>query len=146
MSKLDDMLAQIGQMRTRCYRLPNGPWSTISHGSYEGEFCTIKDNDGNDVISWHDMACEHWVYLDSLQLGYLASMRNDFPDCLDALDEAMRIIDHLKVTYAHKAEIIDTYLMAVDEAFGILSEAIKNNDVNQRLRGPIAHTGFSRLT
>ncbi|NIA06247.1 MAG: aminotransferase class III-fold pyridoxal phosphate-dependent enzyme [Actinobacteria bacterium] len=49
-------------------------------------------------------------------------------------------------TYAHTPEIIDEYLVALDEVFGLLSEAIKSNDVDKRLKGPIAHTGFSRLT
>ena len=48
-------------------------------------------------------------------------------------------------TYAHTPEIIAEYLLALDEAFGILSNAIKTNDIHQRLRGPVAHTGFSRL-
>jgi len=49
-------------------------------------------------------------------------------------------------TYAHTPEIIEKYLSVVDEVFGILAEAIKADDVNERLRGPVAHTGFSRLT
>jgi len=49
-------------------------------------------------------------------------------------------------TYAHTPQIIDKYLLALDEAFGVLSNAIKTNDVKKRLRGPVAHTGFSRLT
>ena len=48
-------------------------------------------------------------------------------------------------TYAHTPSIIDDYLVALDEVFGILSKAIKNNDVNKRLKGAVAHTGFSRL-
>ena len=49
-------------------------------------------------------------------------------------------------TYAHTPEIIDKYLMAFNEAFGILSDAVKGDDINRLLRGPVAHTGFSRLT
>ena len=49
-------------------------------------------------------------------------------------------------TYAHTPQIIDQYLAALDEVFAVLADAIKNNDVNQRLKGPLAHTGFSRLT
>ena len=49
-------------------------------------------------------------------------------------------------TYAHTPEIVEKYLSVADEVFGILAEAIKADDVNERLRGPVAHTGFSRLT
>ena len=49
-------------------------------------------------------------------------------------------------TYAHTPEIIEEYLWVADEVFGIVAEAVKADDVNKRLRGPVAHTGFSRLT
>ena len=49
-------------------------------------------------------------------------------------------------TYAHRPGIIKEYLIALDEVFAVLAEAVKNNDVNKRLRGPIAHSGFARLT
>jgi glutamate-1-semialdehyde aminotransferase len=49
-------------------------------------------------------------------------------------------------TLAHTDELIEDYLIAVDGAFATLAEAIKSEDVASRLRGPIAHSGFKRLT
>lgn len=49
-------------------------------------------------------------------------------------------------TSAHSDAIIDRYLSALDETFGELKQAIDKNDVESRLRGPIAHSGFQRLT
>ena len=49
-------------------------------------------------------------------------------------------------TRSHTPEIIGQYLGALDEVFGVLAEAVNNKDVDKRLRGPVAHSGFSRLT
>lgn len=48
--------------------------------------------------------------------------------------------------YTHTTEIAEKYLSTLDEVFGILVEALKAGDVNERLRGPVAHSGFARLT
>jgi glutamate-1-semialdehyde 2,1-aminomutase len=50
------------------------------------------------------------------------------------------------VTFAHKKSHVKKYLKAVDKVFGILKESINKNDTKSRLRGPVAHTGFHRLT
>jgi glutamate-1-semialdehyde 2,1-aminomutase len=49
-------------------------------------------------------------------------------------------------TVAHDSEIIRAYLSALDEVFAILREAADSGDALSRLRGPVAHSGFSRLT
>jgi glutamate-1-semialdehyde 2,1-aminomutase len=48
--------------------------------------------------------------------------------------------------YAHTDAQVDRYLTAVREIFGELRKAIDNRSVRQLLRGPVAHSGFSRLT
>lgn len=49
-------------------------------------------------------------------------------------------------TWAHTSGQIDDYLAAVREVFTGLARAIRSGDVPARLKGPVAHTGFSRLT
>lgn len=49
-------------------------------------------------------------------------------------------------TYAHKDEHVESYLAAVREAFIMIAEAIKSKNLISKLKGPIAHTGFKRLT
>lgn len=49
-------------------------------------------------------------------------------------------------TLAHTDELIAGYLRTVDETFEVLAAALKKGDVEARLRGPIAHSGFKRLT
>lgn len=50
------------------------------------------------------------------------------------------------VSYAHTKKHVKKYLSAVDEVFALLAEAIKKNTVTFLLQGPVAHSGFQRLT
>ena len=49
-------------------------------------------------------------------------------------------------TYAHREEHLESYLAAVREAFSMIAAALKSNNLMAKLKGPIAHTGFKRLT
>lgn len=50
------------------------------------------------------------------------------------------------VSYAHKEKEVQNYLAAVDEVFAILADAIAGKKVLALLEGPVAHSGFKRLT
>jgi len=50
------------------------------------------------------------------------------------------------VSYAHKPYHVKKYLKAVDEIFKIIKKAISDKRVAALLNGPVAHTGFKRLT
>lgn len=47
---------------------------------------------------------------------------------------------------AHNDVTLDRYLEAVHEAFGVLAKAVSEESVERRLRGPVAQSGFARLT
>lgn len=49
-------------------------------------------------------------------------------------------------TCAHTVAHVERYLRAVDEVFGLLRSAVDRGTVAQQLRGPVAHSGFARLT
>ncbi len=49
-------------------------------------------------------------------------------------------------TYAHQDHHIEKYLKAVEEVFVILAESIGEGTLTEKLRGPVAHSGFRRLT
>jgi glutamate-1-semialdehyde aminotransferase len=49
-------------------------------------------------------------------------------------------------TVAHTSEIVSSYLAALDETFAVLRRAVDAGDAAARLRGPVAHSGFARLT
>ncbi len=49
-------------------------------------------------------------------------------------------------SYAHQDVHVQSYLKAVDETFAFIASAIRSNEVEKRLQGPVAHSGFRRLT
>src|SRR5271157_1430031 len=49
------------------------------------------------------------------------------------------------VSYCHTEEVVQDYLAAVDEVFGILKDAIDNDNVMEKLEGPVCHSSFQRL-
>ncbi len=50
-------------------------------------------------------------------------------------------------TLAHTDEIVDRYGEAIDAVFGEIARTLESgDDVSSRLRGPVAHSGFQRLT
>ena len=48
-------------------------------------------------------------------------------------------------SYAHKAEHVEKYLQAVNEAFKFISGAIEKGNPEKYLKGPVCHSGFTRL-
>jgi glutamate-1-semialdehyde 2,1-aminomutase len=50
------------------------------------------------------------------------------------------------VSYAHTERLVKKYLTAVDDVFSVLAQAIAQKKVASLMRGPVAHSGFQRLT
>jgi len=50
------------------------------------------------------------------------------------------------VSYSHKEKDVKKYLENVEEVFDLIKEAIEKNKVHDLLKGPVAHSGFKRLT
>lgn len=50
------------------------------------------------------------------------------------------------VSHAHNENNVSAYMENVDEVFWIVRNAIKHKDIRTLLKGPVAHTGFKRLT
>ncbi|MFH1261640.1 MAG: aminotransferase class III-fold pyridoxal phosphate-dependent enzyme [Candidatus Micrarchaeota archaeon] len=50
------------------------------------------------------------------------------------------------VSYAHKEDDVNRYLETVDSVFRKLKKAIDKDNVKDMLKGPVAHSGFKRLT
>lgn len=49
-------------------------------------------------------------------------------------------------TFAHQLETVERYLRAVDAVFAFLRERLDRNEILPALRGPVAQSGFARLT
>ena len=48
-------------------------------------------------------------------------------------------------TLAHTDEILGLYGEAIDEVFAQVADALAAGEVRRQLKGPVAHTGFTRL-
>jgi glutamate-1-semialdehyde aminotransferase len=62
------------------------------------------------------------------------------------LEQGYLATDSLYPTFAQTPEIVDGYLDALDRTFAELKQALDGGDVLKRLRGPVATSGFQRLT
>jgi len=49
-------------------------------------------------------------------------------------------------TYSHQSEHVEAYLEACEDTFAVVAKALKQNVLMEQLKGPVAHTGFRRLT
>ena len=64
----------------------------------------------------------------------------------EMLDRGYLTTKSVYVCYSHTTEIVQKYLEVVDEVFGIIKKSITEKNYHQLLRGPVAHSGFKRLT
>lgn len=63
----------------------------------------------------------------------------------EMLDRGYLAGNSVYTSYAHTQSIVEQYLEQVDEVFGVIAEALENEEVHDLLRGPVAHTKFERL-
>ena len=50
------------------------------------------------------------------------------------------------VTLAHDDQVIDEYIVAIDEVFREISAILVKGNIQEHLNGPVAYAGFKRLT
>lgn len=50
------------------------------------------------------------------------------------------------ISYAHTPELVERYLQATDEVFGLIAEAVRADRLDAMLEGPVCHSGFKRLS
>jgi glutamate-1-semialdehyde 2,1-aminomutase len=109
---------------------------------------------GNRVMEgWKTLGAKHGISLTVSGRPASCSLSFKHPQSA-ALMTLMttRMLDHgfltaasCSLTLAHETWHIDRYLTALDQVFAELAEAIATDDIIFRLKGPVKHTGFSRL-
>ena len=104
---------------------------------------------------WKKLAKEHDLKIDIMGIPPLITFAFDYGEDSQALltlftQEMLKrgflASKSVYVSYSHNEVYIEKYLENVDEIYGIIKEAIKKNNVYDLLKGPVAHTGFKRLT
>ncbi len=103
---------------------------------------------------WQAAATAHGLELEvggMAPLGHFAfahesrqAMRTLFTQCM--LDRGFLATGAFYAMYAHTGPAVESYLSAVDAVFGDVARAVEDGSVESQLRGPVAHTGFRRLT
>jgi glutamate-1-semialdehyde 2,1-aminomutase len=61
------------------------------------------------------------------------------------LDRGFLATKAFNATFAHQDQVIEEYLQAAEEVFGVVAQALARGTVKSLLRGPVAHAGFTRL-
>lgn len=62
------------------------------------------------------------------------------------LDAGYLAAPQVYASYAHDEETVRRYLEVCGETFVKIGEAVRKDDVEKHLRGPVKHSGFQRLT
>ncbi len=64
----------------------------------------------------------------------------------EMLEKGFLATNAFYAAYTHQDRHVEEYLKVVDKTFAVIAQAIEKNNVQQLLKGPVAHTGFHRLT
>jgi glutamate-1-semialdehyde aminotransferase len=64
----------------------------------------------------------------------------------EMLDRGFLATTKFNAMFAHRAAHLEQYRTAVNQVFPLLAEAVAHGDVMARLRGPVKHSDFQRLT
>jgi glutamate-1-semialdehyde aminotransferase len=64
----------------------------------------------------------------------------------EMLERGFLASKNVYATYSHNEEHVDEYLENADEVFKLIKKAIEKDNVDNMLKGPVAHEGFKRLT
>lgn len=110
---------------------------------------------GNKVKNvWEEKAAKHGISITTGGLPPFSSFTFDYEGKHQALKTLFiqEMLGHgflvsniFFPTHAHTDTHIKKYANAVDKVFKTLKEAIDTGSIEERLNGPVAHTGFARL-
>ena len=102
---------------------------------------------------WQDLADRHGLNISHNGLAALTGFAFQSPDSLayktlitqEMLKKGYLAATSCYVSLAHKSDVIEPYLDALDEIFALIAECEKGRSVEELLDGPICHGGFKRL-
>lgn len=103
---------------------------------------------------WRELAREHDIRILTPGRPEMALLAFEHPE--SAALTTLMTVEMLKrgflagggfnPTFSHEPRHVASYLEALDEVFAILASALRDEDIEGRIGGPVKHTGFARLT
>jgi glutamate-1-semialdehyde aminotransferase len=101
--------------------------------------------------SWRDAAAKFGLNVSVTGIPPLAHFSFDYPNGLAMrtlftqmmLEAGFLATGAFYAAYAHQESDVARYAAAVDEAFGVIANT---DEIEKLLKGPIAHSGFYRLS
>ena len=112
-------------------------------------------NIGNLISEgWKKLANSHNLEIDVMGIPPLTTFAFNHEDSQalhtlftqEMLNRGFLASKSVYVSYSHTEEHIDNYLENVDDVFEVVEMAVEKDTVHEILKGPVAHTGFKRLT
>lgn len=113
------------------------------------------DNIGKMVQKgWSDLAAKNNLKIHVGSIYPLSHFEFEYPNALvlktlftqEMLKEGYLASNSFYTSFAHKENDVKGYLDAVDRVFAFISKAIKDNNAESLLEGPVCQTGFQRLS
>lgn len=106
------------------------------------------------VRIWKTAARRHGVPIETAEVPAINTLMFTGPDAREAktfftqemLRRGILASGVFFASYAHTARHLSAYEKAVNEVFARIVEARKKGGIKKRLLGPVAHTGFQRLS
>jgi glutamate-1-semialdehyde aminotransferase len=105
---------------------------------------------------WDKLAMEHYLNIKILNaVPPLTTFEFDYGEdnsvlhtlfTQEMLSRGFLASKSVYVSYSHNEQYIEKYMESVDNVFALLQKAIGEDDLNDLLKGPVAHVGFKRLT
>ncbi len=103
---------------------------------------------------WQSQAAKHGLPVNVTGHNVVSGFTFNHPDAkaletlftVRMLKAGFLAMPRVQVTLAHQPYHVEAYARALDPVFAELADAIKNEDVRERIGGPVKHSGFARLT
>jgi glutamate-1-semialdehyde aminotransferase len=103
---------------------------------------------------WKSLAEEHNLNINILTPNALITFIWDYKNALEIktlftqemLKRGYLASQSVYVSYSHTEDHVKNYLSKVGEVFALISKNIQENNVIDKLEGPVSHSGFQRLT
>ena len=104
---------------------------------------------------WKKLAKEHDLKIDIMGIPPLTTFVFDYGEDSQALhtlftqemlQRGFLASKSVYVSYSHNKEHIRKYQENVNDVFDLIKNSIQKNNVDKLLKGPVAHSGFKRLT